>query len=103
VIIESGNIDLFVKFISNPSLVKDRIIFIKNIETINVPIFEFVAKYPFIVSRDFQIYREKNKFKNFEYNTEILFNTMENKEIPLLKKYQAFMKDKLGNQIVGVY
>jgi hypothetical protein len=102
VIVQSGNIDLFIKAISNHSFVNDRIIFIKNIETIKIPIFKFVSPYPFIVSGDLELNPAQKDFKNFTYNTKILFSPIEGEKISFLEKYQASMKNRLGDGVITV-
>ncbi|MFA5936659.1 MAG: hypothetical protein WC822_02140 [Candidatus Paceibacterota bacterium] len=102
IIIQSGNIDLFIKAISNVSVMKDRIIFIKNVETINVPIFKLVLLYPFIISGNLELNPFQLDFKNFIYSTKILFNPFDEGKIPPLQKYQAFMRNKLGEKIIIV-
>lgn len=100
IIAQSGNIDLFIKIISNFPIMKERIIFIKNIETINTPIFQLITPYSFIVSGDFELNPLQSDFNSFTYNTKILFNPITDEEIPLLEKYQAFIKNKLGQKII---
>ncbi len=102
IIIQSGNINLFIKVISNYSSVKDRIIFIKNIETINTPIFELVSPFQFIVSGDVELNSTQQDFKNFIYNTKIFFSPFRTEEMPILEKYQAFAKSKLYGRIIVV-
>ncbi|OGI45778.1 hypothetical protein A2121_00965 [Candidatus Nomurabacteria bacterium GWB1_40_6] len=102
IIVQSGNIDLFIKIILNTVGMKDRIIFIKNIETIHVQILELVKSYTFMVSGDLDFNLLQNEFKNMTYNTKIFTSPMEGVIIPPLEKYQAFMKDNIGDRIIAV-
>ncbi len=102
VIIQSGNIDLFIKVISQSSFVDGRIIFIKNIETIKVPIFKFISSHPFIVSGDLELNSAQQDFKIFIYNTKILFSPIEGETIPFLEKYQAVMKNRSAEKVLVV-
>ncbi|MBI3888767.1 hypothetical protein HY311_03155 [Candidatus Nomurabacteria bacterium] len=100
IFVKSGDADLFTKAISNSSLVKDRIIFVKNIETINIPIFNFVSKYPFIITGDLELNPLQKYFVDCDYSTRILFNTVGNEKIVYLEKYQAILKNRLGEKII---
>ena len=102
VIVQSGNIDLFIKLISNPSFVNDRIIFIKNIETIKIPILKFVSSYPLIVSGDLELNPAQQDFKDFIYNTKIFLSSLQGEKLPTLEKYQAFIKSRSGERIIVV-
>ena len=101
IILKSGDVDLFIKAISNTELMKNRIIFIKNIETISIPIFFFFLPYQFIVSGDLELNPSQQDFNNFIYKTRILLSPFQ-EEIPTLEKYQAFMKNKSGEEIIVV-
>lgn len=100
IIIQSGNVDLFIKIISNVSMIGNRILFIKNIETINISIFKLVVPYLFIVSGDLDINPLQYEFNNFIYNTKILLSSITGEEIPSLEKYQALMKKGIDNKII---
>jgi hypothetical protein len=100
IIVQCGNIDLFLKIISNFPAMSDRIIFVKNIETINQPILERVIPYSFIVSGDFELNPLHQDFNFLFYKTKILFSSLNGKTNPPLQKYQAFMEDKVGDKII---
>ncbi|MEI6280445.1 MAG: hypothetical protein WCP17_00380 [bacterium] len=100
IILQSGNVDLFLKIISNEPRMEDRILFVKNIETINIPIFNLVSKYSFMVSGDLELNAIHKDFIDFNYSTQILFSNLFNHSIPALEKYQAFMKNKLEDKII---
>ena len=102
IIVKSGDIELFEKFIRYSSFDKDRIIFIKNIETINTQLFKLVQPYSFMVSGDLQFNLVQQDFKNFTYNTKIFLTPMFGEVVPPLEKYQAFMKNNLSEKIIVV-
>jgi hypothetical protein len=100
IIVQCGNTDLFLKIISNFPTMSDRIIFVKNIETIKEPILERVIPYLFIVSGDFELNPLHQDFNLLFYKTKILFNSLNGKTTPPLLKYQAFMEDKISDKII---
>lgn len=102
IIIKSGDAGLFASIISKGSFVDDRIIFIKNIETINVAISELVAHHPFIVSGDLEANPTQKEFSNFTYNTKILFDSLSEEAIPPLEKYQAFLRSNFTSRIITI-
>lgn len=102
VIVQSGNVDLFLKIISNTSIMKDRVIFVKNIETINTPVLELIKPYLFMVSGDLDLNMAQQDFKSMNYNTKIFTSQMTGEIIPILEKYQAFMKNRLGDIFVAI-
>lgn len=95
IIVKSGDIDLFLKVIASYEDLSDRIVFIKNIETINMPIWNIINKYTFMVSGDFAHNSLQKDFKDFKYQTEILLTPLSGREIPILEKYQAYYQDKI--------
>ncbi len=99
IMVKSGDTSLFLKVVSK---VDDRIILIKNIETIQVPIFNFISQYPFIVSGDVGVNPIQQDFNNFAYSTKILFSPLAGEIIPQLEKYQAVMRNSSGECIVAV-
>ncbi len=99
IFIQSGNTELFKKIISK-NTASDRIIFIKNIDIIRSSLYKLVTPYKFIVSGDLNKIRKNQEFKNMEYNTKILFTPLDDGELPLLEKYQAYMKNSTGEKIV---
>lgn len=102
IIIQNGNTDLFIKVVSNSSIMSNRVVFIKNIETIDKPILHFVTKHSFIVSGDLELNSSQREFNILRYNTKILFNSFMGEIVPLLKKYQALMKSKTKEKIIVV-
>jgi hypothetical protein len=100
IIVQSGNAEVFLKLISYSSFERERILFIKNIETINIPIFEFISLLLFIVSGDLELNTFQRDFNNYPYNTKILFNPIAGEIIPSLEKYQAFIKNKSNERII---
>jgi len=102
IIVQSGNIDLFINIISKYELMKDRVIFIKNIDTINIPIFKLVESYMLIVSGDFELNLIQQYFKKITYNTKIFLSSMSEEIIPPLEKYQAFVKSRFGEKVIFV-
>jgi hypothetical protein len=100
IIVQCGNTDLFLKIISNFPAMSDRIIFVKNIETINQPILKHIIPYLFIVSGDLDLNSLHQDFNFLFYKTRILFNPLSVKSIPPLEKYQAFMEDEIGDKII---
>lgn len=102
IIVQSGNIDLFIKIISNFAIMKDRVIFVKNIETVHVPILELVKPCVFMISGDLDLNPLQKDFKSMIYNTKIFTSQMEGAIIPPLEKYQAFMEDNMGGSIIAV-
>lgn len=101
VIIQSGNIELFLSFISLLES-KDRMLFIKNIETINIECFDKVKSFKFIVSGDLELNPLQSHFKTASYNTEILFSALEGRTLPNLEKYQSLMKNKSEEKVISI-
>jgi len=102
IFIQSGNIDLFIKTVKNIEAVRDRIIFIKNIETINIPIYNLISTHPFMVSGDFESNLLHKDFINLKYNNKIIFNKLQGEEQVSLEKYQAFVDGKIGKRIITI-
>jgi hypothetical protein len=101
VIVESGNIDLFKKFLSESDL-SDRIIFIKNIETIHDPeVLGILSRILLILSGDINLSVFKENIINTSFKTEILLSPLSNStsDFSRLPKYQAFLK-KGGEEMV---
>jgi hypothetical protein len=91
---------LFIRTISNLKDIKDRILFIKNIETIAISIFELISSSSFMVSGDLELNLLQKDFINFDYNTKIFFNPISEETTPHLEKYQAFIKNKMEEKII---
>ena len=102
IFVQSGNIDLFIKTIYNLQDINERIIFVKNIETIDVSIFDLINQYSFMVSGDLILNLINKDFIYFNYSTKILFSPISNEKILLLEKYQALLKNKLEEKIVSI-
>jgi len=100
IVVQSGNTELFLKLVSYSSFEKDRILFIKNIETINIPIFEIVKSYLLIVSGNLELNPLQRDFNDYAYNTKILFSPLAGETIPSLEKYQAFLEKKLNGRTI---
>lgn len=102
IIVKSGNVDLFLETVANKDLMEDRIIFLKNIETIKTSVFGMVSVHPLIVSGDLGINESQADFKDFSYNTKIFLSPLVGEDVPRLEKYQAFMKNLSGNRMLSV-
>ena len=92
IFVQSGNVELFKKIVVLP-IFSDRVIFIKNIETINSPIFDLVKNLTMIVSGDFELNKLQIDFKLFKYETRIFLSPIEGESLPVLEKYQAYLKN----------
>lgn len=103
IIVQSGNTDLFLRAIAELDDIHERILFIKNIETIQKDIFGSISMYPFIVSGDIELNPTQGVFAKTEYVTKILFTPLENDVTPSLEKYQASLKKGLSEQIISIY
>jgi hypothetical protein len=102
IIVQSGNIELFIKLVSDQSAMKDRVIFIKNVETIKAQISRLLDPYMFVVSGDFELNVAQQDLKNKAYRTKIFLTPISGELIPRLEKYQGFMKSKQGDKIIAV-
>ncbi len=92
IFVESGNIELFKKVISHQEELSDRIVFIKNIETITEPISNLIKDFKLIISGDFDSNSTQVEFKTLSYQSKIFLSEMEGETIPSLEKYQACLK-----------
>lgn len=102
IFVQSGDVDLFIKTIYNLQDINDRVIFVKNIETIDVSIFDLIRSYSFMVSGDFELNPINKDFVSFNYNTKILFSSISNEKILPLEKYQALLKNKSEEKIISL-
>ncbi len=92
IFLESGNLELFKRVISHQEELSDRIVFIKNIETIAEPIFNYIKDFKLIISGDFDSNNTQVEFKTLSYRSKIFLSEMEGETIPSLEKYQACLK-----------
>ncbi len=100
IIVESGNIELFKKVIAEKELLGNRIVFIKNIETINQPTLEKLQDYDFMVSGDFSTNILQKDFNDLEYKTKIFLSPLSSFIVPVLAKYQAFLQKGTEEKII---
>jgi hypothetical protein len=101
VIIPSGDIGLFMKFISQETE-KQRILFIKNIETIHIKCLHEIKPFKFVVSGDLEANPQQLDFKSVSYATEILFSALEGRTLPDLEKYQGYMKRGDEEKVISI-
>ena len=99
IIIKSGNVDLFMKILTQ---VSDRIVFVKNIETIDQDISAELVKHPFVVSGDLEVNPKQNKWLTYQYAGMILFSPTINAALPALVKYQALFITSGSDQIIAL-
>jgi hypothetical protein len=97
--VQSGNIDLFMKILSQAT---DRIVFVKNIETIDQDIFTELSKHPFVVSGDVEVNPTQKVFLDHGYATKILFSPLPDTTLPALAKYQALLQTKSAEHIIAL-
>lgn len=100
VIVQSGNIDLFLKVL--PLVKGERVIFIKNMETVQIPIYDFITDSKFIVSGDMEVNALQKDFLSFKYNTKVFLTPVGGKNFPHLAKYQVFLKNDTEERILTI-
>ena len=101
IFVASGNMDLFTKVITNYS-VTDRVIFIKNIDTIQIPLFSIILPLQLVLSGDFESNPIQKALTDIPYKTKIFFSSLGGEAVPLLEKYQAYIKTNAGEDMVIV-
>lgn len=99
VIVKSGDSDLCTQTIKALSDVDERIIFVKNIESIlTKELFEVVSRFQkIILSGDLDQVEFRNEIVKIEFLTKILFSTSEidlKVKLPELEKYVGFMSGR---------
>ncbi len=99
VIVKSGDSKLCVEAIQTLSDVAERIIFVKNIESILAKkLFDIVSKYQkIILSGDLDQVEFKDEIAKIKFSTKILFSTPTidlKLDLPKLEKYVGFMSGK---------
>ncbi|MFA6185582.1 MAG: hypothetical protein WC720_05585 [Candidatus Shapirobacteria bacterium] len=103
IIVKSGDMELFKKMVNKLDDIKERIIFIKNIEEYDESIFELVKeKIKIVISGDIDKCCFLNKFEQKEFITKIYFSKSENSldmVIPDLDKYNGYL---ISEKNVGV-
>lgn len=102
IFIQSGNVDLFVKILEYGASLADRTIFIKNIETIDVPILELVSAFKFLVSGDLGANKKQAGFKSVKYNTKVFLSPLAGEIVPTLLKYQAYTNKNGVDMLLSV-
>jgi hypothetical protein len=98
VFVQSGNAELFINAIFHPAFV-DRVVFIKNIETILIPISSESITQPFLVSGDLEANQIQKGFIGHQYRTKIFLGPLTGEQVPILEKYEAFVKSDAGSFI----
>ncbi len=101
VIIQSGNIALALKFIESLTN-NQRILFFKNIETMEVDFFEKIINFKFVVSGDLEKNPTQSSFKTAPYNTTILLSELSGYTSPSLEKYQGYIKGVSQEGIIAI-
>src|SRR3989344_3904005 len=106
IIVQSGNIELFKKAFMNLGDISERVVFIKNIETIcDSEIANIIKHKKIIILGDFDQSLFSTEVKEVQWKTKILFSSSENLEYALpsdIKKYRASMETSLGKKTVAL-
>ncbi len=99
IFIASGNIDLFTKVITN-YYVSDRVIFIKNIDTIQIPLYNIISSFRLLLSGDFESNPIQKALTDIPYKTKIFFSSLGGEVLPFLQKYHAYIKTNVVEDII---
>ena len=99
--VESGNQKLLLAVLEELSDLSERILFIKNVETVHeYDCVAYALRNPSIISGDVETSEFQEEITHAQYASKILFSPLGNSLLPKLEKYQAFASGSLGEYIV---